>query len=136
MNTYSLPLLCCSCLEPYETFYTVKRVDSAPPNKITTTLDVPVCKKCDQKMKRTLIIRRVIQLSIIILSMIIGSEIASFRNEDTFAYKFVGILIGIAVGFIVSEIYMSYTFPVELGSTFVRFNNKEYQRLFEELNPK
>lgn len=129
--TYRFPEQCCVCLKAPETTYTLSRSQTAGAQTTTYSLQVPICRSCLARQKRTEIWTAVVLAG---FGGFIGLAIG-LDKHDLGAIG--GILIGGFLGLMVY--YFTYNYflqPAQIGKdgSGLIFRNIQYDKLFREKN--
>ena len=136
MKTVLLPQRCCSCLGSPETLFKAKEVQDYGTIKETLTLEIPICYKCSTKLRVIIFLRYAIPVVTAIAGLIIGLNLDKVKGGDDYIYSLWVTMLGAFVGYVIGGIIKFSIYPVYLHSLFIKFKNKEYQRLYMELNSK
>ncbi len=137
---FQFPQCCCVCMKPFHTNQLITESKSYGATQMTSQIYVPVCSDCkakhfDSNSKREVIVA--VTLGIIggLIGLLIGID------SDDLGW-FGGIIVGGIVGFIIAAFFitiMNKNLPVRIimewqRPTRIEFDNKEYQKLFNEMN--
>lgn len=137
---FSFPQKCCVCMGSFQTNQLITESKTYGATQLTSQIYVPVCNECKKKHfdsndKQEIIVAVTLGLIGGLIGLLIGLE------SDDLGW-FGGIIVGGIVGFIIAAFFISVmnrNLPVRIklewqGPTRIEFDNKEYQKLFDEMN--
>ncbi|MFA7252197.1 MAG: hypothetical protein WC056_08625 [Bacteroidales bacterium] len=119
--------------------YTMKTIseESIGMGTVTTTYQVPLCRSCEETYRKHKTKRIYVRIAAIVLGLLIVQSIASLFVKDSGNAFFIGIAGAIILSMIAARIYKVKYYPFRVDSSqHLHFNNKEYQQLFEQANPR
>lgn len=145
--SYRFPRQCCSCLDPCETTSVVSVTENLGHKQITHSVEVPMCNKC--QTQRSILTK--ISCSAGLLTMLAICIMMTVTENDIASGIFMGLITGIIPALFVSALvyvvigklkYRMSDTPVYFEQTpflnsvtgKLKFANKTYQKLFDDMN--